>query len=179
MSKGDYSCKCPICHQKVQYLSTTEDSILHPASVYGITKQNQEQMVLTIGKALGIAAVAFRYQNVYGPGASLSNPYTGVLSIFSIRIKNGKDINIFEDGKMLCRNYGINVPLRASGNYRLGDIRHNFADILKIRQELGFQSEWDFSRGLAAFTQWVKGQYIQGDKYEQSLLEMKEKGPYK
>lgn len=223
MSKGDYSCKCPICHQEVQYLSTTEDSMLHPTSVYGITKQNQEQMVLTIGKALGIAAVAFRYQNVYGPGQSLSNPYTGVLSIFSIRIKNGKGINIFEDGndtrdfiyiddavdatilglekeqangqvynvgtgrdiailnlaQMLCRNYGRNVPLCMSGNYRLGDIRHNFADILKIRQELGFQPEWDFSHGLAVFTQWVNKQDIQGDRYEQSLFEMKEKGLYK
>lgn len=36
---------------------------------------------------------------MYGPGQSLSNPYTGILSIFSTRIKNGHEINIFEDGK--------------------------------------------------------------------------------
>ncbi len=80
-------------------MSTTEDSKIHPTSVYGITKQNQEQMVLTVCKSLGIPAVAYRYQNVYGPGQSLSNPYTGILSIFSTRIKNGNSINIFEDGK--------------------------------------------------------------------------------
>ncbi len=64
-------------------------SKIHPSSVYGITKQNQEQMVLTVCSSMGIAGVAFRYQNVYGPGQSLKNPYTGILSIFSTQIKNG------------------------------------------------------------------------------------------
>ena len=54
---------------------------------------------MTVCPAIGIAPVAFRYQNVYGPGQSLSNPYTGILSIFSTRIKNGNGINIFEDGR--------------------------------------------------------------------------------
>ena len=49
-------------------------------------------------KSLNIPCVALRYQNVYGPGQSLSNPYTGILSIFSTRIKQQKSINIFEDG---------------------------------------------------------------------------------
>lgn len=53
---------------------------------------------LITGKALGIDAVALRFKNVYGAGQSLSNPYTGILSIFSTRIKNGNDITIFEDG---------------------------------------------------------------------------------
>jgi dTDP-L-rhamnose 4-epimerase len=56
-------------------------------------------MVLTVCKALGIPAVAFRYQNNYGPGQSLSNPYTRILSIFSTQIKNDNNLNIYEDGK--------------------------------------------------------------------------------
>jgi len=56
-------------------------------------------MVLAVGKALGISAIAYRYQNVYGPGQSLSNPYTGILSIFSTRIRKGSPISIFEDGR--------------------------------------------------------------------------------
>jgi dTDP-L-rhamnose 4-epimerase len=223
MSKGDFSCKCPECRSDVQLLPTTEDSKVHPTSVYGITKQTQEQMVLTVGKSLGISAVGYRFQNVYGPGQSLSNPYTGILSIFSTRIKNGKEINVFEDGyemrdfvyiddvvdsvilglekqeangqvynvgtgvgtdvltvaRTLSACYGVDVPLRVSGNYRLGDIRHNFADISKIQKELGFEPKWDFSKGIAAFTQWVNGQAVQEDKYEQSIFEMKEKGLYK
>jgi len=223
MSKGDFSCKCPVCNKTVSLLSTTEDSKIHPTSVYGITKQNQEQMVLTVCKSLGIEAVAYRYQNVYGPGQSLSNPYTGILSIFSTRIKNGNAINIFEDGKetrdfvfiedvvdatilglenekangqvynvgtgvaidvvtvanTLTKFYNKEIPIQVSGNYRLGDIRHNFADISKIKSELGFEPQWSFDKGIEAFTQWVNEQEIPEDKYELSIEEMKNKGLYK
>ena len=51
-----------------------------------------------MGKSLNIPTVALRYQNVYGPGQSLSNPYTGILSIFSTRILNGNNVDIYEDG---------------------------------------------------------------------------------
>jgi dTDP-L-rhamnose 4-epimerase len=53
---------------------------------------------MTMGAALGVEPVALRYQNVYGPGQSLSNPYTGILSIFSTRILHGRPISVFEDG---------------------------------------------------------------------------------
>ena len=99
MSKGDFTVKCPICNANAKLLATDENSKIHPSSIYGITKQVQEQMFMVMGKTLNIPALAFRYQNVYGAGQSLSNPYTGILSIFSTRIKNGNDINIFEDGK--------------------------------------------------------------------------------
>ena len=99
MAAGDFAVKCPLCNADAQVLATDVLSKIHPTSLYGITKQNQEQMALTIGKSLGIPTVALRYQNVYGPGQSLSNPYTGILSIFSTRIKNGNEIIIFEDGE--------------------------------------------------------------------------------
>lgn len=98
MEAGDFHVKCPHCGTNAELLATTEDSCIHPSSLYGITKQNQEQMILTLSRSLNIPAVALRYQNVYGPGQSLSNPYTGILSIFSTRIKNGNEIVIFEDG---------------------------------------------------------------------------------
>ncbi len=75
---------------------------MDPSSVYGITKQVQEQLVLNVCAARGVAAVAFRYQNVYGPGQSLANPYTGIMSIFSNLIRSGLPINIFEDAPILC-----------------------------------------------------------------------------
>ena len=98
MAKEDFHVKCPLCHIDAALMATDEESKIHPTSIYGITKQVQEQMFMVMGKSLNIPAVAFRYQNVYGAGQSLSNPYTGILSIFSTRIKNGNDINIFEDG---------------------------------------------------------------------------------
>ena len=204
-------------------VATDEDSKIHPSSVYGITKQNQEQMVLTVCPTIGIAGVAFRYQNVYGPGQSLKNPYTGILSIFSTQIKNGNGINIFEDGKesrdfvfiddvvdatilgiekeeannqvfnvgtgvatnvitvaeSLSKNYGVEVPITISGNYRLGDIRHNFADLTKISSTLGFEPKFSFEQGLQLFTNWVNTQEVQEDKYQKSIDEMKAKGLYK
>lgn len=224
MQKGDFEVKDPQNHlEELELVATTEDSIIHPTSVYGITKQVQEQLVMTVCPTIGIAGVAFRYQNVYGPGQSLKNPYTGILSIFSTQIKNGNGINIFEDGKEtrdfvfisdvvdatvlgiekeaasnqvfnvgtgvatdvitvateLSNNYGIQVPITISGNYRLGDIRHNYADISKARQLLGFEPKISFKEGLRQFTDWVNTQEVEEDKYQQSIDEMKAKGLYK
>lgn len=99
MERGDFEVHCPLCERALAMLPTDESSPVQPSSVYGITKLCQEQMVLTVCRSLGISALALRYQNVYGPGQSMSNPYTGILSIFSTRIRTGKDINIFEDGR--------------------------------------------------------------------------------
>lgn len=223
MREKDFEVKYPGCSQPLELVATTEDSLIHPTSVYGITKQVQGQLVHLICPSIGIAAVSYRYQNVYGPGQSLSNPYTGILSIFSTRIKNGNEINIFEDGKetrdfvyiddvveatllgiekeeanghtfnigtgvatdvltvarTLIGKYGLQVPLRVSGNYRLGDIRHNYADISLARELLGFEPRWDFDRGITRFVDWVNAQEVQEDKYESSIREMKRKGLYK
>ena len=223
MAKGYFECHCPKCGGKLTLVATTEDSAIHPSSVYGIGKQVQGQLVHLICKNIGIESVSFRYQNVYGPGQSLTNPYTGILSIFSTRIKNHKGINIFEDGKetrdfvyiddvvdatiagmevpeanghvfnvgtgvatdvltvaqTLCKHYGIEVPLMVSGNYRLGDIRHNYADVSLARRILGFESKWSFEDGIAMFCEWVETQSVSEDRYEESIKEMKSKGLYK
>jgi dTDP-L-rhamnose 4-epimerase len=223
MLKGDFECKCPVCNMDVRLLPTSEDSKIHPTSVYGITKQNQEQMILTIGKAIGIPSVAFRYQNVYGPGQSLSNPYTGILSIFSNLIRSGNDINIFEDGKesrdfvyiddvvdatilglekndsdyevlnvggnetvdvltiaeTLKRNYNSNCLIKITGNYRIGDIRHNYADLEKVKAILGFEPKVNFENGIKKFCSWVIKQTVNENLYEASIEELKSKGLYK
>ena len=223
MAKGDFECHCPKCGGNVTLVATTEDSAIHPSSVYGISKQVQGQLVHLVCQTIGVESVSFRYQNVYGPGQSLTNPYTGILSIFSTRIKNHNGINIFEDGRetrdfvyiddvvdatilglevpeangrvfnvgtgvatdvltvanALCEKYEIEVPITVSGNYRLGDIRHNYADITLARNILGFEPKWSFSQGIEQFTSWVDQQEIQEDKYEASIEEMKRKGLYK
>jgi dTDP-L-rhamnose 4-epimerase len=220
MRNGDFECKCPVCNQEVILVPTDEESKIHPSSIYGISKQNQEQMTLTIGKAIGIPAVAFRYQNVYGPGQSLSNAYTGILSIFSSLILNGKDLNIFEDGKesrdfvfiddvvdatilgleteksvnmafnigtgvaidvntvagLLLKNYSGQVKSKISGNYRIGDIRHNLADVSLAKKMLNFNPLISFNKGIESFTSWVKMQKIASSDYEKSFKEMQLKG---
>ena len=79
----------------------------------------------------------------------------------------------------LCKHYGIEVPLNVSGNYRLGDIRHNYADITLARQILGFEPKWTFDEGIKMFTEWVNQQDLLTDNYEASLEEMKQKGLFK
>jgi dTDP-L-rhamnose 4-epimerase len=96
---GQYEPTCPICDEKCSLVETDEDSKIHPTSFYGLTKQVQEQMTLMFARTMGISGFALRYQNVYGPGQSLNNPYTGILAIFANQARENKPINVFEDGK--------------------------------------------------------------------------------
>ena len=98
MKNGVFNIKNSICNSQLQLVPTDELSNINPLSVYAITKHQQEQMVMLLGEALGIPSDALRYQNVYGPGQSLSNPYTGILSVFSTRLLNKNDLDIYEDG---------------------------------------------------------------------------------
>jgi len=98
LKQREWEMKCPECGKIVRPIPTGEDKPLYPASIYAITKRDQEEMCLTVGRAYGIPTVALRYFNVYGPRQSLNNPYTGVCAIFSARIKNDNPPLIFEDG---------------------------------------------------------------------------------
>src|ERR1700733_6357788 len=165
---------CPCCSGPIEPVATPETARTSPASVYAATKLAQEDLVRIAANALGIPFLIFRLQNVYGEGQSLNNPYTGILSIFSNRIRQGKEILLFEDGQEsrdfvhvsdvaeamalglssaggdgLTLNVGsgaqmsvqtiaqnlkrefhdADVPVIVSGQYRLGDIRHNYADM--------------------------------------------------
>ena len=220
MAKGNFNPTCDKCDKLLLLKATDENSKIHPSSIYGITKQQQEQMILLMGKILKIPAVALRYQNVYGPGQSLSNPYTGILSIFSTRLLNGNDLDIYEDGdesrdfifiddvidatilalenkeashqifnvgsgvattvlqvaNTLKRLYASEVNIKVSGKYRLGDIRHNYADLSKIKNVLGFSPKYDFQKGISKFVDWVEVQEIKEDKYDKSVKELESKG---
>jgi dTDP-L-rhamnose 4-epimerase len=223
MEQADFEAHCPLCGGDAELVATDEESPRHPSSIYGITKLTQEQLVLNVGRALGISAIAFRYQNVYGPGQSLLNPYTGILSIFSTCIRNKSPINIFEDGResrdfvyiddvvsvtaqavihdkplvdsfnvgsgvstdvltianTLQKLIGIVVPTSVSGQFRIGDIRHNFADLTKVRKEFSFEPTVSIEQGLANFVDWVMGEGLEVNRYEESLQEMESKGLFK
>jgi dTDP-L-rhamnose 4-epimerase len=69
------------------------------ASVYALTKYDQERLCLIWGQAYGVPTTALRLFNVYGPRQALSNPYTGVLAIFASRLLNGKPPLVNEDGR--------------------------------------------------------------------------------
>ncbi|NGO55858.1 NAD-dependent epimerase/dehydratase family protein [Allomesorhizobium camelthorni] len=98
MSVGDWEVRCPICGRTTTPVPTAESKPVLPTSIYAITKRDQEEMCLVVGRAYGIPSVALRFFNIYGPRQSLGNPYTGVAAIFSSRILNDRPPVVFEDG---------------------------------------------------------------------------------
>ncbi|HWR51286.1 MAG TPA: NAD-dependent epimerase/dehydratase family protein, partial [Bryobacteraceae bacterium] len=216
MEAGRFNPLCPSCGCDMLSEPTPEEAPLQPTSFYGLTKQMQEQMTLMFGQALGIAAYALRFQNVYGPGQSLTNPYTGILAIFATQARKNLPIYIFEDGEesrdfvyiddvvdaisrcLACDDdgavalnvgsgerttvkkvveeitafFGSSSEISVTGAFRQGDIRHNLADLSRVRARIGYEPVWQFEEGVQRFLEWAAGQECAATKYESSLQEM-------
>ena len=199
---------------------TPESKLPSLASVYALSKFDQERMCLLIGRAYGIPTTALRFFNVFGTRQALSNPYTGVLAIFASRLLNEKRPSVFEDGlqrrdfvsvydvaRACClalehpesaggvfnvgsgRSYTIAeiaeriakvmgkeyLEPELTGKYRVGDIRHCFADITLARSTLGYEPEVDFEEGLEELAGWLEGQ-VATDRVEQASAELAARG---
>ncbi|MCL4466873.1 MAG: NAD-dependent epimerase/dehydratase family protein [Chloroflexi bacterium] len=194
---------CPFCGAAVCPIPTHEDAATRPQSVYAVSKLTQEHLCRTVGAAYGIPLVILRCFNVYGPGQSLTNPYTGVLSTFYSRAVRGQEIELYEDG-METRDFiyiadvvdaimralfvpqehlrhdvlnvgtgvpisldqlaarvidglgGGPVPVRRSGAYRVGDVRHAFADTRRSERELGFRARTTIDDGIRSWITWAE-----------------------
>jgi dTDP-L-rhamnose 4-epimerase len=106
--------RCERCGGELEPIATREDAPLRPASVYGITKRDQEELALVLGRAYGLEAVALRYLNVYGPRQALGNPYTGVAALFAARLLNGRRPIVFEDGAQIRDLVHVSDVVRAT-----------------------------------------------------------------
>jgi dTDP-L-rhamnose 4-epimerase len=203
LRRGAWNPICPICGGAIGPLPTHEASRTEPGSVYAATKLAQEHLCRILGNAYGMSWVVLRYFNVYGPGQSLSNPYTGILSTFHARATHGKAIEVYEDGResrdfvfiddvveathrallytedqphglvlnvgtgvpisildlarTLVRIGGWDVPVLVTGGYRVGDVRHVFADTQKATRVLGFTAATSLEEGLRQWLAWAEG----------------------
>jgi dTDP-L-rhamnose 4-epimerase len=173
------------------------------ASIYALSKYDQERMCLLVGRAYQIPTVALRFFNVYGPRQALSNPYTGVLAIFASRLLNGRPPLVFEDGlqqrdfvsvrdvvQACCLaadsaaavyravNIGSGQPCTVreialrmaqllgrpevepeiTAKYRVGDIRHCFADISLARSLLSYEPQVTLECGLRELAHCLAGE---------------------
>ncbi|MCB7303468.1 GDP-mannose 4,6-dehydratase [Bariatricus massiliensis] len=222
MLAGDFTMYCNVCGAKAKAVETSEDSKIQPNSLYAFTKFAQETMLQTMCPSLGIEYTIFRFQNVYGVGQSLKNPYTGILSIFSSLLLENRDINIFEDGKetrdfinvkdvaagvvksifcdesnsqiinlgsgkstsvleiarYLKKAYKSNSKLNITGDFRIGDIANNIADVTKSEKLLGFRCCISLEEGLKDFCRWVEEEEKDTSGYEKSLTEMESTGMF-
>ena len=198
LERGQYE-PCDSNGKHIIPMPTPEDFPFEPSSVYAATKASQELLLTSACVGLGVEPVILRFQNVYGPGQSLRNPYTGIISIFFNRARQGLPINIYEDGlesrdfvfvsdvcsaiessingaslrhavfnigsgvpttvihlaRTLLATAGFSVPIVVSGDFRIGDIRHCYADIGRAREGLGFFPITSLEHGLARFCEWA------------------------
>jgi dTDP-L-rhamnose 4-epimerase len=201
-------------------IATPETKVPALASVYALSKYDQERLCLMLGRAYNIPTLALRFFNAYGPRQALSNPYTGVLAIFASRLLNGNPPKIFEDGEQqrdfvsvydvaqACRlalqkseaagevfNVGSGnvytireiaermasvlgksyLQPEVTGKYRVGDIRHCFADIGKARRMLGYEPRIALEDGLTELAEWLEGQAAE-DRVAQASAELSARG---
>ena len=98
LRRGDWQVHCPVCGAITKSVPTPENAPVGGETVYGLTKVDQERLVLLWGKQTGTPAVALRYSCTYGPRQSIFNPYTGVIAIFCTRLLNNLPPVFYEDG---------------------------------------------------------------------------------
>jgi dTDP-L-rhamnose 4-epimerase len=194
--------RCAKCGRMIEPMPTDEEALLRPTSIYAVTKQAQEQIFSVAARAYKIPSTILRYFNVYGQRQALSNPYTGILSIFSSRILNGKPPPIYEDGlesrdfvhvsdvvratvlalekteadyqifnvgsgtrttimevaSLLVDKLGSPLKPVLTRKCRVGDIRHCYADVTKIKSKLGYEPSKSLEDGISEFAKWAKQQ---------------------
>lgn len=209
--------KCPTCGASLVSVPTLETDQVRPASIYAATKYAQEDLVRVACESLGIGFAILRLQNVYGEGQSLKNPYTGILSIFSTRVRRGLHLPVFEDGlesrdfvhvsdvanamvrclalhdsvndvvnvgsgvatsvldiaRQLSLSLGATPQVTVTGEYRVGDIRHNYADISRLKQMLDYGPQISLEQGLNQFCNWVQTQPLPEDRLDRANAELR------
>jgi dTDP-L-rhamnose 4-epimerase len=114
LEAGDFFVRCPICGRPAVPIATGEDVEPRPASIYAATKLMQEHLLRLSCEARGVELRVARYQNVYGAGQALNNPYTGVLAIFARQIAAGATLNIYEDGDIVRDFIHVDDVVRAT-----------------------------------------------------------------
>jgi dTDP-L-rhamnose 4-epimerase len=200
-------------------LATPETKPPALESVYALSKYDQEQQCLMVGRACGIPTTALRFFNVFGPRQALSNPYTGVLAIFSARLLNDRAPLIYEDGLQrrdfvsvhdvvsacllaltepksngLVFNIGSGKSLsildvaskissalgktpaaEITGKYRVGDIRHCYADISRAVDLLGYRPSVSFAAGIEELASSIRSASVQ-DRAHEARAELDARG---
>ncbi len=206
--------------EQLEPMPTPETKSPSVPSVYALSKYYQERLCLSTGPVYGVPTIGLRFFNVYGTRQALSNPYTGVLAIFSSRILNNRSPLVNEDGRqrrdfvyvkdvaLACRlalestdssgsvfNIGSgkhhtigqlaremsrflgreNLEPEITGRYRVGDIRHCYADIARSRRILGFKPRFSLEAGLKEMVSWLEAQSAE-DLVQQACHELMSRG---
>ena len=201
LERGLFSPVCPACgHEHLHEKPTKEVAPVMPGSIYGWSKLFQERLIALLQRKVK-EIVTFRFQNVYGAGQAIRNPYTGVIGVFSTLLSGAQPVRVFEDGlasrdfvhvdDVCCAivaalekdlsdlgcppiNIGSGVQttlldlareisnffgersgkIEVTGEFRVGDIRHGFADISTAQSRLGYMPKVAFRDGIRGYLEW-------------------------
>lgn len=219
LRKRQWEPVCPDSKVRLTAVPTREVDRTAPASIYAATKLMQEDLIRIGCESAKVGFAILRLQNVYGEGQSLKNPYTGILSIFSTRIRRDLKLPIFEDGqetrdfvhvsdvvaafaaaletsdaintivnvgsgiatsvldaaKSLCRAFDAKENIEITGEFRVGDIRHNLADCTRLQKHLNLQPQVSLDEGLKRFADWVKTQPLPEDQLHKANQELQKR----
>ncbi|MEM7112662.1 MAG: NAD-dependent epimerase/dehydratase family protein [Chloroflexota bacterium] len=98
LQQADWQPRCPRCQQPVGIRSVSETTPKRPVSIYGLTKQHQEELSVLMGQTLDTPVTILRYFNVYGPRQAYTNPYTGVVIHFFRQAMQNEPLQLYEQG---------------------------------------------------------------------------------
>jgi len=219
LERREWDPVCPGCGGRIEAVATDESTPLRPVSIYGDTKSAQEQLLRTFGRSFHVDVTVLRYQNVFGAGQSLSNPYTGILTAFFRRIAQHQAPLVFEDGaesrdfvhvddvvEATARaltavgtrggTFNVGSGVRTSiddlarvmvaemrravtpvvtGQFRIGDIRHCFADIGRLTAALSWSPRVSLAAGVREFCDWAASQAFEADIEARAERELKDR----
>ena len=199
LHRREWEPRCPDCAEPMDPVPTREDAPLRPTSVYGITKRDQEELVLVLGRAYGLDTVALRYLNVYGPRQALANPkpYVPVegVPVSEPVIVEGRAPPWRRRPPPTARS--TSPPAGASASWIWpgwwpppwartssrtspastgpATIRHCFADVSRARERLGFEATVTLERGLPELAAWVAGQRVP-ERGDEAVAELRARG---
>ncbi len=218
LALGRWQVDCPTCGMPVTSRATDE-SVVMPHNSYALSKRDQEDIALKLGRRYGIPSVALRYSIVQGPRQSFRNAYSGVLRSFAVRILTGKSLVLFEDGNQLRDYVSVHDVVRANlltladsradyqafnvggdrrvsvreiatlvteavgrpevlscpGWYRVGDTRHIYSDVSKLRS-LGWRPMVSMADIVEEYLAWASSQADLRDTFAPAQVAMQESG---
>ena len=218
LERGEWKVSCPECAAPMEAL-WTDERVVAPHNSYGLSKRDQEEIAIKLGRRYGIPSVALRYSIVQGPRQSFHNAYSGALRSFAVRVLTGQPPVIYEDGEQL-RDYvsvhdvieanllvlrdsradyqvfnvgadrrvtvrslarlvievaGAGIEPEFAGLYRVGDSRHIFSDVSKLRA-LGWAPRVSQREMVREYLAWSAEQPGLGDSFAKARVAMEAAG---
>ncbi|MFN8557901.1 MAG: NAD-dependent epimerase/dehydratase family protein [Dehalococcoidia bacterium] len=218
LARAEWDIRCPDCGT-VMAPEWTDERVAAPHNSYGLSKRDQEDLAVKLGRRYGIPSVAMRYSIVQGPRQSFRNAYSGALRSFAVRALSGRSPVLYEDGGQLRDYVSVHDVVRAnllvferaeadyqifnvggdrrvpvtelaalviaatgaavapeiSGQYRVGDTRHIFSDVARLRA-LGWAPEVSMQQAAADYVAWAAEQPDLRDTFAEAQARMRAAG---